>query len=114
VTYPNLVTEPQLFQDLVQNKIDVFFAEPAQGLLFARANPGKVRNIAADHPIRVFADVFLMKGNEFQLKNLIDTAVFDLESRGVVDQLIAKYQPAPGSFYEVATPYTSNQSSAKP
>jgi polar amino acid transport system substrate-binding protein len=113
VTYPNLTTEPQLFLDLVQNKIDVFFAEPSQGILFAKANPGKIQNIAVDHPLRIFADVFLMKSGEFQLKNLVDTALFDLESRGIVDQLIGKYQPAPGAFYNVAAPYMSGEGSAK-
>lgn len=102
VTYPNLTTESQLFLDLVGNKIDVFFAEPAQGLLFLKSNPGSVRNIAVDHPIRVFGHVYLMKRDEFQFKNMIDTAIDDLQGSGVVDEILNKYEPAPGAFYRRA------------
>jgi polar amino acid transport system substrate-binding protein len=102
VTYPNLTTESQLFLDLVGKKIDIFFAEPAQGLLFQRSNPGTIRNIATDRPIRVFGHVFLMKRGEFQFKNMIDTAINDLQGSGVVDELLDKYEPAPGAFYRRA------------
>lgn len=99
VTYPNLVTEPQLFVDLATNKIDVFLAEPAQGILYQRSNPQTVQNIAQDRPLRIFGHVFLMKRGEFQFKNMIDTALADLQGSGVVDQLLKQYEPAPGSFY---------------
>jgi polar amino acid transport system substrate-binding protein len=105
VTYPNLTTEPQLFVDLATKKIDVFLAEPSQGIQYLSKNPGTVINQAADHPIRVFADVFLMPSDEPQFKNMIDTALFDLQSRGITDQLVDKYQVAPGAFYRTATPY---------
>jgi len=107
VTYPNLVTEPQLFVDLATNKIDVFFAEPAQGLLYQRANPGKVKNVAPDRPIRVFGHVFLMRRGEPQFKILVDTALADLEGSGVVDELLRKYEPAPGAFYPRAPRHLS-------
>lgn len=111
VTYPNLTTEPQLFLDLVQGRIDVFFAEPSQGLLFLKSNPGAVKNVAGEKPLRVFPDVFLMPRGEFQLKSLIDAALFDLQSSGGVDVLLTKYEPVEGAFYRVATPYSQTPSS---
>lgn len=104
-TYPNLTSESQLFLDLVSNKIDVFFAEPAQGMLFLQANPNSIRNIASTHPIRVFANVFLMRKDEFQFKNMIDTAIADLQSSGRVAEVLREYEPIPGAFYRVAPPY---------
>lgn len=102
VTYPNLTTEAQLFLDLVAKKIDVFFAESAQGLLFLKNNPGTVKNVAASRPLRVFGHVFLMKRDEFQFKNMLDTALDDLQGSGVVDELLNQYEPAPGAFYRRA------------
>lgn len=105
VTYPNLTSEAQLFLDVTQRKVDVFFAEPAQGLLFLRSNPGLIKNIAARKPLRVFANVFLMKRNEAQLKTLIDTAIEEMRSSGVVDSLLRKYEPVDEAFYRSASPF---------
>lgn len=107
VSYPNLTTESQLFLDLTDHKIDAFFAEPTQGLLFLKSHPGSIKNIASAKPLRVFPDVFLMNANEFALKNMIDVAIFDLQSRGITDQLITKYEPIANSFYRPTQPYIS-------
>lgn len=104
-TYPNLTTEPQLFLDLTQGRIDVFLAEPAQGILFSRSNPRRVRNIAENNPIRVFENVFLMPPNELQFKTFIDASISDLRSSGRLQQLIDKYEPVDGAFHSVARPY---------
>ena len=106
-TYPNFTTESQLFLDLTTKKIDVFFAEPTQGILFLQSNPGSITNIAADNPLRVFGHVFLMPRGEFQFKNMIDTAIDDLAGSGVVDELINKYELAPGAFYRRAPEHSS-------
>lgn len=108
VSYPDMTGEPQLFLDVTANKADVFFAEPSLGINFLKNNPGKVRNIAADHPIKVFPTSFMMKKREFQLKAMIDTALEDLENSGFVDQVIKKYEPGPNAIYRVATPYRTN------
>lgn len=105
VSYPDQTGEPQLFLDVTSNKADVFFAEPSQGISFLKSNPGKVKNLAAAHPIKVFPNVFLMKGGEPRLKAMIDTALEELENSGVVDQILRKYEPGPNAFYRVATPY---------
>lgn len=105
VTYPDLTGEPQLFLDVVGGKVDVFFAEPSQGIGFLASNPGKVKNIASTHPIKIFPTCFMMKGGEYRLKSLIDTALEELEYSGYVDGVIRKYEPGPNAFYRVAQPY---------
>lgn len=104
-TYPNLTTEPQLFLDLAQGRIDVVLAEPSQGLLYSRSNPGRVINIAQENPVRVFENVFLMPANEPQFKTFIDAALADQRSSGRLQQLINQYQPVEGAFYSVARPF---------
>jgi ABC-type amino acid transport substrate-binding protein len=104
-TYPNLTTEPQLFLDLAQGRIDVVLAEPAQGLLYSRSNPGRVRNLAQNNPVRIFENVFLMPPNEQQFKTFVDTAIADQRSSGRLQQLINQYQPVEGAFYLAASPF---------
>ncbi len=104
-SYTDLTGEPQLFMELVANKVDVIFAEPVQGLDFLKTNPGKAKNIASDSPIRIFANVYLLPKKEFQFKNMIDTALEDLQNSGFVDKVLKKYEPGQNVFYRVNRPY---------
>ncbi len=108
VTYTDLTGEPQLFLELIANKVDVVFAEPVQGLDFLKNNPGKIKNIAANSPIRIFANVYLMPKDEFQFKGMIDVALEGLQNSGFVDQILKKYEPGPNVYYRVARPYRTN------
>jgi len=105
VTYTDLTGEPQLFLELTAKKVDVVFAEPAQGIDFLKNNFGEIKNIAADSPIRIFANVYVLPKNEFQFKGMIDTALEDLQNSGFVKNVLKKYEPAPHAFYRVAKPY---------
>jgi polar amino acid transport system substrate-binding protein len=107
VTYPNLTSESQLFLDLKQGKIDIFFAEPAQGLAFLKANPGTIKNIAAQQPLKVFGNVFLMRRDEAQFKIFIDTALDDLESSGETARIVSRYQPDAATYFAKPLPYVT-------
>jgi len=105
ITYPDLTGEPQIFLDLTSKKADVFFAEPAVAMDFLENNPGTIKNLAADAPLRLFANIFMMRRHESQMKQMIDVAIRDLLSSGVVGDLINKYESSPNVFYRVARPY---------
>ncbi len=108
VTYTDLTGEPQLFLELTANKVDIVFAEPVQGLDYLKSNPGKIKNIAAASPIRIFANVYLMPKKEFQLKGMVDVALESLQNSGFVDQVLKKYEPGPHVYYRVARPFKAD------
>ncbi len=95
----------QKFLDLDKKSCDVVFAEPYFAYEYSKNNPGKIKNIAVSNPIRLFGNVYMMKENEWQLKQMIDVAIQDLINSGYVDRVIAKYEPAPNLFYRVAAPF---------
>lgn len=95
----------QKFLDLDKKSCDVVFAEPYFAFEYSKNNPGKIKNIAADKPIRLFGNVYMMKAGEWQLKQMLDVAIQDLINSGFVDKVISKYEPAPNLFYRVAAPY---------
>ncbi len=105
VTYPVFSSESEIFLDLTHHKIDVFFEEPAKGLLFAHGHPGTIKDIAKDKPIRVFPDVFLLPEGETRLKQVIDAALEELHNSGFIEQVLKKYEPLPGAYRRVASPY---------
>lgn len=105
VSYPEMTGESQIFLDLTAGKIDVFFAELAVAHDFTKNNPGKIRNVAVNNPIRVFANVILVPQGDMRLKQAIDVALADLQTSGYVDRVLRKYEPYPNFFLRVAPPY---------
>jgi hypothetical protein len=67
-------------------------------------NPGSVKNIAAEKPIRILGNCYMFKSNESQLEEMMDTAIEDLQNSGFIDEVLRKYEPAPNTFYRVAEP----------
>ena len=98
----------QKFLDLTSSKCDVVLAEPYFAYEYEKNNPGSIKNIAIDSPIRLFGNCYMFKKNEFQMKHMLDVAIQDLINSGYVDKIIQKYEPAPGLFYRVAKPYRTN------
>lgn len=96
----------QKFLDLEKKSCDVIFAEPYYAYAYSKNNPGKVKNIAAEKPIRLFGNVYMMKAGEWQLKQMLDIAIQDLINSGYVDKIISKYEPSPNLFYRVAAPFS--------
>jgi len=98
----------QKFLDLETKKCDVVFAEPYYAYEYEKNNPGSIKNIAADSPIRLFGNCYMFRKDEFQMKHMLDVAIQDLINSGFVEKTMAKYEPAPNLFYRVAKPYTAN------
>lgn len=105
VSSPQLTDISEKFLQLQTNKVDVVFAEPFFGHGFLRNNPGSVKNIAAENPIKTLGNCYMFRTNEFQMKMMLDVAIEDLLNAGFIDQVIDKYEPVPGTFYRVAKPY---------
>lgn len=105
VSLPQNADISQLFLEVSGNKADVLFAEPYYAYKFLESNPNSIKNIAADHPIRLLGNVYMVKKNEQQLKQALDVAIEDLLNSGYVDGLLDKYEPFKNTFYRVALPY---------
>ena len=109
VTYPDLAGISQLLLDVAVGKVDVLFTEPEKGFEFLESNPGKLINIAEKNPLRIFPNLFMMRKNEAQLKNMIDIGIAELQNSGFINRTLRKYEPYPGVYPRVASkfePYT--------
>ena len=104
VSLPQTADISQLFLEVSSGKADVFFAEPYFALEYFKNNPRTLRNIAEQNPIKTLGNVYMMRDNEFQLKQALDVALEDLLASGFVDSTLAKYEGGE-TFYRVAAPY---------
>lgn len=112
VTIPPNSTMPVLLQTVVDGQADVAFVEPYLAVEFLKGHPGKVKNIAEEHPVRVLGNVYMFKKNEYQFKQMIDVALEELQNNGGVDRLLSKYENEPGIFPRVRPNYTITESKA--
>ncbi len=106
---PQLTDISQKFLDLETNKCDVVFTEPYYAYEYLKNNPGTVKNIAEEQPIRLFGNCYMFKKNEYQMKHMLDVAIQDLINSGFVEKVIRKYEPAPNLFYRTALPFQAFQ-----
>lgn len=112
VSLPQNSDISQLFLEVKGNKADVFFAEPYFAMQYFKNNARDVKNIAEANPIKVLGNVYMMRADEFQLKQALDTAIEDLINSGFVDAQLAKYEGG-DTFYRDAPPYRDEALTAK-
>jgi polar amino acid transport system substrate-binding protein len=104
-SFPQLADVSQLLLEITSKKADVTFVEPFIAELFLKAHPGTLRNLAADHPLRIFPNTMMFGKDEPALKSMMDTALMELINAGAIDKLIRGYAPSVSAFYPLAFPY---------
>lgn len=105
VTVSQMADRSQMLLNVVARKADVAFMEPQIAFEFSKMNPGTIKNISPQHPIRVFPNVMMFKRGQPEFKAMIDAALQEVINSGYVDRLIDKYEPYRGALYRLAYPY---------
>jgi ABC-type amino acid transport substrate-binding protein len=114
VSLPQNAEISQLLLNVSGEKADVSFVEPYFVYEYLKSNPGSLKNIAEKAPIQVLGNCYMMKANEWQLRQMLDTGIETLQNSGVIESLLEKYEKAPGQFYRVALPYRSIGDAVQP
>ncbi|MGD9649880.1 MAG: substrate-binding periplasmic protein [Dongiaceae bacterium] len=95
--------------NVANNKADVTFVETSIGEGFLQANPGVLRNITAEKPLRVYPDVFVFPPDEIKMKNLFDAVFAYMHSNGQIDRILDKNSQTPGEFYRLPKAFKINE-----
>ena len=110
VSLPELSPFTQNLLNITTGKADVTFAEPGIITEFLAKNPGKLKELAPDQPLRIFGNSLVVKLGENQLQQFLDVSLRELLYSGAIDRILRKYEPAPNAFPRVAKPYETVQS----
>jgi ABC-type amino acid transport substrate-binding protein len=105
VSLPQLSPFTQNLLNVQSGKADLTFAEPGIIREFLATNPGALKELAPDRPLRIFGNTLVVKRGDAQLKEFLDIALAELLYSGAVDRILRKYEPSPGVFPRVALPY---------
>ncbi len=107
VSLPQLSPFSQNFLNITSGKADVTFAEPSGVHLFLKTNPGTLREIAPNQPLRIFGNSLVLKRGEDEFKQMIDTALNEALFSGEIDKILKKYEASPDEFPRPALPYAN-------
>jgi len=110
VSLPQQTPFTQSLLNITTNKADITFAEPGVIREFLAANPGTLKEIAPDRPLRIFGNVLVLPQREQQLKQFLDVALSELLYSGAIDRILERYEPGKGVFPRATLPY--NQETA--
>lgn len=105
VSVPQLAPWTDVLLNITSRKADVTFAEPSAVNLFLEKNPGTLKDLSPDKPVRVFANAYAFKLGEEKFKSMLDGALEEIINDGTLERIIAKYERHPGEFYRIARPY---------
>lgn len=92
-------------ESVASQKADVAFTYMANFFKYDQTNPGKLKSLVTDRPIRAFGNTIMVPPGEDKLKSMLNTALNELMNSGTVDAIIDKYEPYPGAYYKVDIPY---------
>lgn len=105
VSLPQLSDPAQLLLQVSKKKADVAIAEPCLAWQFLRTNPDTIVNITPDRPLAIYGNAMMFRRGQSEFKSMLDNSLDELINTGFIDQLIDKYEPAPGLFYRIGYPY---------
>jgi len=91
--------------NITSGKADVTFAEPGAVNLFLEKNPGTLKELMPDRPLRCFGTCFAFKLGEVKFKTMLDSALEEMINDGTFERIIREYEKKPGELYRTAKPY---------
>lgn len=109
VSMPNLTDISQLLLNVQTGKADITFVETAVANEFMLHNPGAIKNITPEKPVRIFGNTILTGPQDMAFVAMLNMAQAELVMNGFVEKVIKKYEKHPGSFYLAAPPYVKRE-----
>jgi ABC-type amino acid transport substrate-binding protein len=107
VSMPNITDVTMLAENVKTGKADATIMGEIVGNGYLEANPGSLRNIYKDQPVKVYENLyaFTPTKDSQSLVTMFNVAIKELLYSGALDAMTAKYMKKPNDFYPVALPY---------
>ncbi len=105
VSIPQSSPWTDVLLNITTRKADVTFAEPGAVNLFLEKNPGTLKELLPDTPVRYFGTSFAIKHGESEFKSMLESALEEMSNDGTIDKIIRKYEKHPGEMFRIARPF---------
>ncbi|MDD5585923.1 MAG: transporter substrate-binding domain-containing protein [Alphaproteobacteria bacterium] len=105
---PSLADDSPVILAVAEGKADVTFLEDMIINDYNKHNPDKkLRRVLTDGPVRTFGASFSVAKGEWELRDMLNVALAELQGDGTIESIIRKYEPAPGAILRIARPYAN-------
>jgi ABC-type amino acid transport substrate-binding protein len=96
LSVPQLSPSGTLLLNVASGKGDVTFTDAWTGEAFMAKNPGQIRVVVLDKPLRLFGHTIPVGKGEHSLVSLLNTATDEIMSSGEFEAIVQKYEKIPG------------------
>jgi ABC-type amino acid transport substrate-binding protein len=106
VALPLLGTPADNIMHLTTEKTDFVIFPKVMFEMYEKNNPGKLRYLSVEPPLRVYGNVIAVGIGDLKLQQVLNAAVNELVNSGTYNQIMKKYdEKFPGAFLRVAPAY---------
>lgn len=105
VSMPQTTDLGQMLLSVATGKADVAFVNGVVASGYLKANPGQLKVLATNQPLRVFSHALAVGAKETELGNLLDSALNEMDEQGVLDRILTKHELLPNSYLRTSQPY---------
>lgn len=92
VSRPQIGAVEDLMVMVMNKKADITFDGPNRFEPFSRNNPGKLRMVPTERPMRIFPNVVAVDIHEQELLQMLNTAMHQMQDNGTFDKLKDAYR----------------------
>lgn len=94
-----------LYEVLMTKKADMIFVEDASAAAYMSKNPGKIREVPTERPLRAYGDTIAVAQGQDRLRRMLDVATQEMINSGAIEKLLAPYETKTGVFLRPAASY---------
>lgn len=105
VSLPKTTSFSEGFENIVAKKADILFTDRTTALSYIKNNPGKIKQVETDQPIRVYGISIGVSVDDAGLQEMLNSATQEMVYAGSIEKILAKYELFPGSYARRAVPY---------
>jgi len=102
---PNMANVTDLLLDVTTDKADVAFVETYLAEEFLANNPGTLKNVTGDSPLRVFGNTIALPMGDVPFQSMLNSALVQIVNSGQMEKILTRHEKYPGSLYRVAKTY---------
>jgi len=96
LSVPQLSPAGTLLLNVSSGKADITFTDACTGAAFMAKNPGQVKVVPFDRPLRLYGHTIPVGKSEHSLVSLLNTATDEIVSSGEFESIVLKYEKIPG------------------
>jgi ABC-type amino acid transport substrate-binding protein len=105
LSIPQLSDASVLLFNVATGKADITFTDAWTGASFMTTNPGQLKIVPLDHPLRLYGHTIPVAKGEYSLVSLLNAATNEMMTSGEFETIVKKYEKIPGVLLMQETEY---------